>query len=733
MTGSILDTFFEECEELLEAMDAGLAAIEEGDQDPETVNAVFRAVHSIKGGAGAFGLDDLVAFAHNFETVFDDVRSNKLQLDEKLIQLLFRASDHLADLVTCARDGGEVDQAHHDVLISALGEYIDDEEEELVFEPMGVGAAFDPTPLAPLSEAKEASYDIRFHPLKEMFDTGNEPYFLFQALSDLGTLTVRLDDSELPGFDAMEDGESYLSWELTLVTSDSRSSIEAVFEFVEGLCELSISSEGEEEDDADALAALNAAFGLPPAEEESAVALPLELPVPEVADPPAVAVTETEVEAEVEVEMVPDVELEKVTDKATGSKKDTAKSSGPKPTLRVELDRVDRLINAVGELIINHSMLAQQIANLDASDTRDVETELEGFKTLARDIQEGVMAIRAQPVKPLFQRMARIVREASAATGKTAKLVTIGETTEVDKTVIERLADPLTHILRNAVDHGIESPEARAAAGKEKGGEIRLTAAHRSGSVCIEVKDDGAGLNRKKIRQIAIDKGLIPENAELNDGEIDNLLFLPGFSTAKEISNLSGRGVGMDVVKNAVGALGGRVNISSTPGEGSVFSIILPLTLAVMDGMVVSVAGHTMVVPITAIVETMRGNDDMINNLGADGTLLSIRGSFIPICDVAGSLGLRSSSHNEPAGVYLLVETENGDRCALAVDDIHDQRQVVIKSLDGVCGNVPGVSAATILGDGKIAMILDPESIVTASSSAAVFDTDRRMNNAIAS
>jgi len=726
MTGSIMDTFFEECEELLEAMDAGLAAIEEGDQDPETVNAVFRAVHSIKGGAGAFGLDELVAFAHNFETVFDDVRSNKLQLDPKLIQLLFRASDHLSDLVTCARDGGQVDADHHKVLISALGEYIDEEEEELVFEPMGMGAGFDP---APISAVEEVSYDIRFLPLKEMFATGNEPYFLFQALSDLGALTVRMDDSELPGFDAMEEGETYLSWELTLITSQPRSSIEAVFEFVEGLCELSISTDGDAAAEADALAALNAAFGVTSVEEESAVDIPLEQPEPELVETSAPA----DVEAMEAVE--PESEPEQITDKPAGGSKDTSKSksSGPKPTLRVELDRVDRLINAVGELIINHSMLAQQIANLDATDLRDVETELEGFKTLARDIQEGVMAIRAQPVKPLFQRMARIVREASAATGKTAKLVTVGEATEVDKTVIERLADPLTHILRNAVDHGIESPEDRAATGKSKAGEIRLTAAHRSGSVCIEVKDDGAGLNRKKIRQIAIDKGLIPEGVELNDGEIDNLLFLPGFSTATEISNLSGRGVGMDVVKNAVTALGGRVNISSTPGKGSTFSIILPLTLAVMDGMVVSVAGHTMVVPITAIVETMRGNDDMINNLGADGTLLSIRGSFIPICDVASSLGLRDGSSREPAGVYLLVETENGDRSALAVDDIHDQRQVVIKSLDGVCGNVPGVSAATILGDGKIAMILDPESIVTASSSAAVFETDRRMSNAIAS
>jgi two-component system chemotaxis sensor kinase CheA len=374
-------------------------------------------------------------------------------------------------------------------------------------------------------------------------------------------------------------------------------------------------------------------------------------------------------------------------------------------------------------------MLAQQIANLDVADVRDVETELEGVKNLARDIQEGVMSNRAHPVKPLFQRMARIVREASSATDKVCKLVTEGENTEVDKTVIERLADPLTHILRNAVDHGVEKPEDRIAAGKDKVGEIRLSASHRSGSVCIEVRDDGAGVNRPRVKQIAIDKGLIPENAELTDSAIDNLLFLPGFSTAKEVSKLSGRGVGMDVVKNAVAGLGGRINISSNPGKGSTFTIILPLTLAVMDGMVVSVADQTMVVPITSIVETMRGNDDMINNLGADGTLLSIRGSFVPICDVASALGLRKENSDQPPGVYLLVETETGQRSALAVDDIHDQRQVVIKSLDGVCGQIAGVAAATILGDGKIAMILDPESILAASPAAA-FDTERRMSNA---
>lgn len=721
MSGSIQDTFFEECEELLEATDEGLTAIEGGNHDPEVVNAVFRAVHSIKGGAGAFGLDELVAFAHRFETVFDEVRANRMELEPKLIQLLLRSSDHLCDLVATARDGGETDEAHHNMLIAALDEYIPEEEEDLTFEPMGLGApgGFAPAAIDIPDAPKEEAYRIRFHPMKEMYGTGNEPFFLFQALKELGELEIKLDDTELPGFDAIDVAESYLAWDLVLTTSESRDKIESVFEFVEGLCELSIEGDGDAEADAAALAALDAAFGVAPSAEDGENApAPFEQPAPDPtpeAGPAPAAVSSA--------------------DKAPAPKADTAKAEqrgGPKPTLRVELERVDRLINAVGELIINHSMLAQQIANLDVADMRDVETELEGFKNLARDIQEGVMSIRAQPVKPLFQRMARIVREASSATGKTCKLVTEGENTEVDKTVIERLSDPLTHILRNAVDHGIEKPGDRESAGKNRVGEIKLTASHRSGSVCIEIKDDGAGVNRPRVKQIAIDKGLISENAELTDSEIDNLLFLPGFSTAKEVSNLSGRGVGMDVVKNAVTGLGGRINISSAPGKGSTFTIILPLTLAVMDGMVVSVADQTMVVPITSIVETMRGSDDMINNLGADGTLLSIRGNFVPVCDVAGALGLEKRD-DQPPGVYLLVETETGQRSALAVDDIHDQRQVVIKSLDGVCGEIAGVAAATILGDGKIAMILDPESIIAASPSAAAFDTERRMNNAVAS
>ena len=311
MSGSIQDTFFEECEELLEAMDEGLTAIEGGDHDPEVVNAVFRAVHSIKGGAGAFGLDELVAFAHKFETVFDEVRSNKLELDTKLIQLLLRCSDHLADLVTVSRDGGSVDEEHNDVLIAGLEEYLDEEEEDLTFEPMGLGGPSVPLPLA---VEEEKTYEIRFRPLKEMFGTGNEPFFLFQALSELGTLEVVLDETELPGFDAMAD-DSYLAWNLTLTTTEPKSAVEAVFEFVEGLCELSIASDKDAEEEAAALAALNAAFGVPGDSAEPETPAPFDAPAPAEATPMATP---------------------QATEKVETVKPESNKSEqrGPKPTLR---------------------------------------------------------------------------------------------------------------------------------------------------------------------------------------------------------------------------------------------------------------------------------------------------------------------------------------------------------------------------------------------------------------
>lgn len=323
------------------------------------------------------------------------------------------------------------------------------------------------------------------------------------------------------------------------------------------------------------------------------------------------------------------------------------------------------------------------------------------------------MMIRAQPVKSLFQRMSRIIRESSAMIGKSVRLKSEGDATEVDKTVIERLADPLTHMIRNAVDHGVESPADRIAAGKPEEGIVTLSAGHRSGRVIIEVSDDGAGINRPRVLQIAMEKGLVPENSQLSDSEIDNLLFMPGFSTASEVSDLSGRGVGMDVVKSAILALGGRVTIQSDPGVGTTFTISLPLTLAVLDGMVIDVAQQTLVVPLNTITETLTLTENDIRALGPHTSVIKVRDTFVPLLDLGAELGYRTPMDSYIGAIVLLIAQEDGTHAALVVDAIQDQRQVVIKGLQDTFGRVPGVAAATILGDGKIALILDPVDIVT--------------------
>jgi two-component system chemotaxis sensor kinase CheA len=684
---SIRDTFFEECEELLEALVEGLSQMEQAPDDMEVVNAVFRSVHSIKGGAGAFALDRLVSFAHSFETVMDKVRDRDLAVDEKLMSLFHRAGDHLSDLVESARDETHLDDEAESGLIGELDSYLGDEAAAEEFSFDAVTLDFDGPAIELPSEDDSSSlrvFDIRFEPSRALYENGHEPLLILDALADLGELTVEADISRIPEFDAFDPADAFLSWHMRLASSEPETTLHEVFEFVEGLCELEITIDE---------------TATPRVER-----IVEEPDTPDLLPPEALAdLASGEADPEKKSEAGPGKNAPAAA---------TRESRGPKPTLRVDLDRVDRLINTVGELIINQAMISQRIEELDLPTVAHLTNELEAYKLLARDIQEGVMAIRAQPVKPLFQRMSRIVREASDATGKKAKMVTVGDSTEVDKTVIERLADPLTHMVRNAVDHGLEKPDGRESAGKDPVGTIRLSASHRSGSVFIEISDDGAGLNRERILAKAIEKGLVPPDVELSDPEIDNLLFLPGFSTAGEVSALSGRGVGMDVVKNAVHALGGRVSITSTPGKGTTFAIVLPLTLAVMDGFVISVADQTMVIPISSILETIRPNPRDIHVVGTDSQVVSVRGSYVPIVDVADNLGLARHDDTAGAGILLLVSTELQGLTALRVTAIHDQRQVVIKSLESNYAAIRGVSAATILGDGKIALILDPEELI---------------------
>ena len=391
-------------------------------------------------------------------------------------------------------------------------------------------------------------------------------------------------------------------------------------------------------------------------------------------------------------------------------------------SIRVDLERVDRLINLVGELVISEAMLSQSLTQSGAGQHPAVVTSLGQLKQLSTELQERIMAIRAQSIKPLFQRMSRIVREAGAASGCEVRLVTEGETTEVDKTVIERLADPLTHMLRNAVDHGIEAPDVREAAGKSRQGMVLLSAAHRSGQVIIEIVDDGAGIDTERVLAKAVERGLVPPETELSEQEIFALLFEPGFSTAEQISDLSGRGVGMDVVRSEIRALGGRVTLNSVRGRGTTATISLPLTLAVVEGMLVEVAGETLVVPSTALRETMRTGDAAIHRMGASGPVLSMRGELIPLVDLGATLGYRRVGPAVSDGSLLLVESSGNRRAALAVDRILGQREVVIKGLSENYGQVPGIAAATILGDGSIALIVDVDQVARGEVSAPAHD-----------
>ncbi len=699
-------SFFVECEELLEALQDGLSMLEGGGADGETIHVVFRAVHSIKGGAGAFGLSDLVGFAHAFETVLDEVRADRLEATADLIRLSFRCADVLSDLVRAARDGVAIDETRVATILTELEAMGggSEEPEATDFAPLildldlAMPDAFAPVPAA--------SWEIRLHPHPGLYAAGLEPLFLFRALAALGPIRTELTLPPAMAFDDYDPEASLLSWTVTLETEKDEAAIREVFDFAEGLCTLDV---------APARPAAPALAALPPLARPTAAAPPPEArPLPAVqGDPSPMAPSAAPPTAPAAASIAADP-LERAKPAAQGAD-DAQQSGGGKggATVRVDLDRIERLVNLVGELVINQAMLSQSFAEAGLTTDGKISSGLDEFLQLTRDIQESVMMIRAQPVKALFQRMGRIVRESSEVVGKSVRLITDGEGTEIDKTMIERLSDPLTHMIRNAVDHGLETPEKRRAAGKSPEGTVTLTACHRSGRVVIEVRDDGAGIDRTKVQSRAEERGLIAPGLAMTDAEIDNLLFLPGFSTADQISKLSGRGVGMDVVRNAISSLGGRIGIASEPGRGTSFTISLPLTLAVLDGMVVECAGEMLVVPLSAVAETLRLGSEDLSSVGPSSIAVRVRDSFVPLLDLAAALGYAPRRTDYADSIALLLSEDDGARAAVVVDRIADQRQVVIKGIEDSYGRVPGVAAATILGDGRIALILDPGDLMS--------------------
>ncbi len=717
-------TFFQECDELLADLESGLLAQQRGAGDAETVNAVFRAVHSIKGGAGVFGFDGLVRFAHLFEAVLEGLRSEKLEPTPDLVSLLLGAHDELIDHVTAARTGRVQDLRRLSGVSVRLAEIVDrlkvaaldaspeaataPERDDFDFDFTPLAASLEPLPAPPLTAPAPPAplgWTIAFRPLAELYRKANEPAVLLRELARLGEARAVLDLSDLPSLQALDPEDGYLAWTIDVAGDIEKAQVAEVFEFVEGDCDLVISPMGQ--------AAPAAAAPEPQFASEPQAELPIAPPPVKIAPPPLLTLVEPEPAPPPHVEPEPPRAVQSESAQPESPPAEApVQTPPPQSVIRVDPERVDRLVDLVGELVISQVMLAQKVQEAGLPPSSGLVAGLEELEQLTREIQDGVMAIRAQQVRAVFQRMPRLVREVAALTGKQARLVTDGEATEVDRTVIERLAEPLTHMIRNAIDHGLETPEERAALGKSPEGVIRLSAQHRGARIVIEVSDDGRGIDRRRVLSTAVARGLVAADAQLDDEAIDNLIFLPGFSTASAVSDISGRGVGMDVVRRSVQALGGRIAIASVPGRGATITLSLPLTLAVLDGMQVEVCGQTLVAPLAAIVESVRPRPEDVRRIGS-GAVLAVRDSFIPLVDVGVVLGFRDRPINPADGIVLLVETDDGGRVALVADEIHGQRQVVIKSLESNYGQVAGISAATIMGDGRIALIIDIDAVIS--------------------
>lgn len=685
--------FFDECAERLDEIQHGLGQLDGGVETDEAVHGLFRAVHSIKAGAGAFGFDRLVAFAHLLESVLDLIREKTVPLSQDLTGELVRSADILGDLVTAAQSGTPPPEGLEHSITHVLLSYLS--SDQAAPETAGPSKRSD----ADGRTEGSAVYEIQFSPPSDLFRNAHEPLHFVRDLARLGSLETCVQTDDVPGLDAFDPEICYLKWAFRLETAEGPAEIREVFEFVDdGTCLTIRNGDGDGSPHGPAEAHMPQSAGAARPEDTSAA----------------------------------DRGEGRKHEEGTDEEGTRPAPAGPAPaapaaavptrTIRVDLDRVDRLVNMVGELVIAQSMVLQRLGGRREAGFNDHLTGMDDLTQRTRELQEGVMAIRMQPVRSVFMRLPRILREAAEKLGKQAQLVMTGEQTEVDKTIIEELSEPLTHMLRNAVDHGLEPPEERTACGKPEAGTVHLSAEHRGGRIVIAMRDDGRGLNLDKIRKRAIDRGLIASHAELSAHDLKQMIFAPGFSTADSVSDLSGRGVGMDVVRRKVQSLGGRLTVESEPGAGTTISLSLPLTLAVLDGMMVVVGAETFIIPLTAIIETLRPAADQLRWLGESGQLLSIRGAFVPVVPLGKVFDTASYIERPEEALIVLVETGTGQRLGLVVDDLIGQQQVVIKSLEENYQAVAGVAGATILGDGQVALILDIEGLPLGAAGPAPED-----------
>jgi len=645
------ETFFEESFEGLDIMESGLLELEQGEVDMENINTIFRSAHSIKGGSGTFGFTAVAEFTHDMETLLDQMRNGERQVSASVVDTLLGCVDVLRNMLSAIKDGSEIDVESVSEMTAALKSILGESSGEASAATEAAG-----------SSASTNGWVVHFKPELDIMKTGNDTVRLLRELNSLADkVEVLVDNENLPSLSDIDPEECYQSWKINLIGGNvSEEDITEVFAWVDDECELTI----------EALAEEGSYLG------------------PERRDD--------------------DRRKNEVAERRTADRRAAASKSSESSSIRVNISKVDELINMVGELVITQSMLSQfgEDENFNANHIERLKDGLTQLETHTRELQESVMRIRMMPISFAFQRFPRLVHDLSSQFDKKIELIMTGETTELDKTVLEKIGDPLVHLVRNSLDHGIESPEVRVESGKSETGVIELSAYHQGGNIVIEIKDDGAGLNKEKILSKAKQNGLVSQEERLSDDQIYDLIFRPGFSTADVVSDVSGRGVGMDVVRRNIRELGGMVEVASTPGEGSVFTIRLPLTLAILDGQLVGIGDETYILPVISIIESLQVKKENINAVAGNAEVYRLREEYIPIVRLYQIFGIEPASKELDEGLLVVVEAE-GKKLAIFVDDLLGQQQVVIKSLETNFKKVEGLSGATILGDGTVALIID--------------------------
>jgi len=659
------DAFFDESFEALDTMEAALLKLNVGAPDAETVNTIFRVAHSIKGGSATFGFAEVASFTHTCETMLDELRGNRMQVTRYITDLLLKSVDIMREMLRAVQHKTPID-----------AQRVADVQFDL---ELAIAQKNAPTQSLPrlAGEGREGAastgahrWRIHFRPYPQLFVHGNDPLRMLRELADLGDLDVVVAAQNLPALRELDPESCYLAWDLTVDTDATREVIDQVFDWAEGDCELRIHDENA------AVAAPTPTLHRPTGEGREG-------------EPRAVAMAEA-------------VEAPK-------------QGLGDGSSIRVSTEKIDELMNTVGELVITQSMLTQLGTKVSGPLSDQLRAGLAQLERNVRELQESVMRVRMLPISFVFSRFPRMVRDLSQRLGKQVELKVTGDQTELDKTVLEKIGDPLVHLVRNSIDHGIELPQARVAAGKPSVGVISLEAYHKGGNIVVEVCDDGGGLQRERILAKARERNLVGANEALSDEQILHLIFMPGFSTADQATDISGRGVGMDVVRRNIKELGGSIEVDSTPGRGSRFVITLPLTLAIVDGQSVSVGSETYIVPLITIIESLQLKPGGVNRIGGHSEVFWFRDGYVPVVRLHEVFGVQSHACELHEGLIMVVEGD-GRRVGLFVDDLLGQQQVVIKSLETNFRRVDGVSGATILGDGAVALILDIPGLIRAAS-----------------